>query len=53
MMKLFGFVGATLGSYLGWWAGSRFGIMTSFMLSMIGTGFGIYFGRKAARHYEG
>jgi uncharacterized membrane protein YeaQ/YmgE (transglycosylase-associated protein family) len=52
MTKLLGFVGATVGSYLGWWAGSGVGIMTSFMLSMVGTGVGIYLGRRIAKHYE-
>ena len=49
MNKLFAFVGATLGGYLGWWLGARVGIMTAFMVSMIGTGAGIYFGRRAAK----
>jgi hypothetical protein len=52
MVKLLGFVGATVGSYLGWWAGSGVGIMTSFMLSMVGTGVGIYAGRRVGKHYE-
>ncbi len=52
MAKLFGFIGATVGSYLGWWLGSGAGIMTAFMLSMVGTGVGIYAGRKVAAHYE-
>jgi hypothetical protein len=28
------------------------GIMTSFMLSMVGTGVGIYAGRRVGKHYE-
>ncbi|MDB4882121.1 MAG: hypothetical protein JWL95_887 [Gemmatimonadetes bacterium] len=52
MTKLLGFIGATVGSYLGWWLGSGAGIMTAFMLSMVGTGVGIYAGRKVAAHYE-
>ena len=52
MGKLLGFVGATVGSYLGWWIGSGAGIMTAFMLSMVGTGAGIYVGRRVAAHYE-
>jgi uncharacterized membrane protein YeaQ/YmgE (transglycosylase-associated protein family) len=50
--KLLGFVGATIGSSLGWWMGSGVGTMTAFMLSMVGTGVGIYFGRRVAHHYE-
>jgi hypothetical protein len=51
MEKLFIGIGATLGGYVGWWAGERFGIMTAFMLSMVGTGVGIYYGRRIARDY--
>jgi hypothetical protein len=50
-MKLFAFIGATGGGYLGWWAGSLVGIMTAFMLSMVGTGIGLYLGRKVADQY--
>ena len=48
MNKLIGFVAATIGSYAGWALGARFGIMTAFMLSMVGTGVGIYVGRRVA-----
>ena len=51
MSKLLGFVGATVGSGLGWWAGSAVGIMTAFMLSTVGTGIGLYLGRKVSDHY--
>jgi uncharacterized membrane protein YeaQ/YmgE (transglycosylase-associated protein family) len=51
MTKLFGFVGATVGSALGWWAGAPVGTMTAFMLSMLGTGVGLYLGRKLADQY--
>ena len=31
----------------GWWLGEQFGgIMTAFMVSMVGTGIGIYAGKK-------
>lgn len=52
MTKLLGFVGATVGSYVGWWAGAGIGITTAFMLSMVGTGAGIYAGRRFAQRYE-
>lgn len=48
MSKLIGFIGATIGSYAGWALGSRFGIMTSFVLSIVGAGLGIYVGRRVA-----
>lgn len=52
MSKLFGFIGATAGGYLGWWLGAPGGTMTAFMLSMVGTGAGMYVGRRVASDYE-
>jgi hypothetical protein len=51
MSKLLGFTGAMLGSGLGWWAGSTVGLMTAFILSVVGTGVGLYAGRRLADHY--
>ena len=48
MTKLMGFLGATIGGYAGWALGARFGFMTAFMVSMVGTGLGIYAGRRVA-----
>jgi hypothetical protein len=48
MIKLMGFLGATIGGYAGWALGAPFGVMTAFMVSMIGTGLGIYVGRRVA-----
>jgi hypothetical protein len=52
MTRLFGFIGATAGGYLGWWIGAPAGVMTAFMVSMLGTGAGMYVGRKLASRYE-
>lgn len=46
------FIGATVGGAVGWWAGSGVGFMTSFALSMVGTGIGIYGGKKLGDHYD-
>ncbi len=51
MLKLMVFIGATAGGWLGWFAGERFGTMTAFMLSMLGTGVGIYVARRWASSY--
>ena len=45
-------VGTTIGGAVGWWIGDRVGIMTAFMLSMVGTGLGMYVGVRIARQYE-
>jgi uncharacterized membrane protein YeaQ/YmgE (transglycosylase-associated protein family) len=48
MSKLLAFVGATLGGAVGWWLGDRAGMMTAFILSVIGTAIGVYVGRRLA-----
>jgi hypothetical protein len=42
-----------VGGGIGWAAGSPVGIMTAFMLSMLGTGIGIYVGKRLADRMEG
>ena len=49
MKKLLILVGATVGSSAGWAIGALVGTMTAFMLSTVGTGFGMYAGAKLAR----
>ena len=51
MSKLLGFVGATVGGYAGWAVGALAGPFTAFVVSMIGTGFGMYWGRRLAQHF--
>lgn len=48
MSKLLGWAGATLGGAFGWWAGARVGVMAAFLVSVVGTGVGMYMGRWAA-----
>jgi len=52
MNKVAAFVGATVGGYAGWWLGSQAGIMTVFLVSIVGTAAGVYFGRRVAQHYS-
>jgi len=51
MTKLLGFVGATVGGYAGWALGALAGTFSAFVVSMIGTGFGMYWGRRLAQHF--
>jgi hypothetical protein len=46
MGKLLSFTGATIGGSVGWWLGARFGVMAAFLLSIVGTGAGIYLVRR-------
>ena len=52
MRKIFAAIGSIAASSLFGWAGSGFGIMTSFMLGMVGTGIGMYAGYKLADRLE-
>lgn len=52
MAKLLGYAGSLVGGTLGWWVGDLVGTMTAFLLSIVGTGVGIYVGRMIAAEYE-
>jgi uncharacterized membrane protein YfcA len=45
------FVGATVGSGVGWWLGSPGGLMWEYLLSVVGTAVGVYVGRWFAAEY--
>jgi hypothetical protein len=53
MVKLFALLGSTVGSYAGWYAGAPLGMFTAFLLSAVGGGIGIYYGRRLGQHYGG
>ncbi len=48
MNKVIAFIGGSVLGGIGWWAGAPIGIMTAFMLSTVGTGVGMYYGKKWA-----
>ena len=48
MEKWGGWIGATVGGAVGWWLGEFVGLTTAVMLSMVGTGVGLYYGRRLA-----
>jgi hypothetical protein len=48
MSKILSLLGATVGGAIGWWLGARVRTMTAFLLSTIGTGVGVYAGRRIA-----
>ena len=52
MNKLCTFGGALIGSYVGWYLGSRFGIGWAFFVSGIGSLLGVYLGWKIAQRYS-
>ena len=52
MSRLFAFFGALIGGYAGWALGSLVGFMSAYVLSIAGTGVGIFAGRRFARRYQ-
>lgn len=50
-MKICIFIGLNIGGAIGWALGERYGVMTAFILSGIGSLFGVYGGWRAARHF--
>jgi uncharacterized membrane protein YeaQ/YmgE (transglycosylase-associated protein family) len=44
--KLIGLVGSFVGGTIGWWLGDFIGVMTAFMLSVVGTAAGLYLARR-------
>jgi hypothetical protein len=51
MEKLLVMLGATVGGWAGWAAGEPLGIWGAVMLSAVGTGVGLYLGRRIARDH--
>ncbi|MCI0331238.1 MAG: hypothetical protein L0196_09930 [candidate division Zixibacteria bacterium] len=53
MRWLFGSLGAFIVGWLGWWLGAKVNLVTAFIVSMVGTGVGLYLGRKLFQDYLG
>ena len=51
MGKLLYFCSTMLGGWVGWAFGERFGIMTAFFLSLVGTALGVYAARRITRSF--
>ena len=49
MKRLFDLIGMTIGGWLGWAVGAPISIFTAFLVSMIGTGVGLWATRKVTR----
>ena len=49
MQKALALVGTTLGGAAGWALGAPAGAMTAFLLSVVGTGAGLYVARRLAQ----
>lgn len=51
MRGLIVLLAASLGGAIGWWLGAHVGFMTAFIVSVVGTGLGVYGGRRFIREY--
>lgn len=49
MTRLLNFLGMTLGGWLGWVIGAPVSIFTAFIVSVVGTGVGLYVAQKVTR----
>jgi len=51
--KLIVLLASTIGGGVGWWLGAFAGMMTAFMVSIIGTALGVYVARRLiAEHLD-
>ena len=51
MAKLLGWIGLVVGGWLGWALGAAFSVPAAILLSIVGTGLGLYVGRRIASDY--
>ena len=49
MKGFLNFVGMTIGGWIGWAIGAYVSIFTAYMVSMVGTGLGLYFAMKVTK----
>ena len=43
-------VGMSTGGWIGWFIGAQVSFFTAFIVSMVGTGVGLYYTQRAVRH---
>ncbi|MDA8347187.1 MAG: hypothetical protein M0038_00010 [Pseudomonadota bacterium] len=53
MRGMFSFIGTTVLGSVGWAIGAYVGMGTAIVLSCVGSGFGMYWGRKLFDHWLG
>jgi len=51
MRKLVATLGMTVGGWIGWAIGAKVSIFTAFVVSMVGTGVGLYYAYRLAARY--
>jgi hypothetical protein len=51
MKKILNLCAMSLGGWIGWAVGARIGIFTAFIISLIGTGAGLYAAMRINHHF--
>jgi hypothetical protein len=51
MTKVLAFFGMSIGGWIGWALGAPMGMFAAFILSIVGTGLGLYLGKRIATDY--
>jgi hypothetical protein len=49
MKRFLNFFGMSVGGWIGWALGAQVSIFTAFMVSMVGTGVGLYYTQRAVK----
>lgn len=49
MSRMLSFIGMTAGGWIGWAIGAPVSIFTAFIISMVGTGIGLYVARRISK----
>jgi hypothetical protein len=48
---IFGFIGVFAGGSLGWWLGGLWALPAAMVLGAVGSGMGLYWGRRLFQHW--
>jgi hypothetical protein len=51
MNRMLNFLGMTVGGWIGWYVGALVSIFTAFMISMVGTGLGLYAAQRLTKRF--
>lgn len=51
MKRLLDLIAMSAGGWIGWMIGAWVSVFTAFIVSVIGTGVGLYVARRVTRHY--
>jgi len=49
MKGILNLIGMSAGGWLGWWLGAQVSLFTAFMISMVGTGVGLYAAQRTVK----